>query len=375
MIKGLTIALSAFVVSILANLTSAWVQQDAESFLGSSRLTWMSLSIVIFSIFIFLLESPRALPLNWRWHRFWYLWENRRNVNQKENFASLHLAQGPRKVPGAQVIDKAQRDDLVRVLCDLVLGKRGTVRRALVLGEPGSGKTTGFLELNYVLSQMAVRRLGIGQLIPIFIRLGNFQRDQTLFSFLAEQIRSSTKGRSAKVMAGGIEELCEKGRIILLLDALDEALGERREVILSELKQYLGSPTFDKTVVVISARTREDPAGQLPDLQTFEIQDLDDKAVDMFIRIYGQGGQSRTLLDKYHLLGSKGLGRNPFWLRLILESDVLQGSRGSILNDAVDRLLGRELNKPRTTRSWRLVLPIEEQLRETKYAFQNRHMR
>ena len=75
-------------------------------------------------------------------------------------------------------------------------------------------------------------------------------------------------------------------------------------------------------------------------------------------------------LHDHRLLDPKGLGRNPFWLRLIIESGAFDGNKGQILNIAVQTLMVREWDeKPSVERSWRRVLPRDEQLIQSVFEF------
>src|ERR1043166_6802429 len=73
----------------------------------------------------------------------------------------------------------------------------------------------------------------------------------------------------------------------------------------------------------------------------------------------------RSRLENHGLLGSGGLARNPFWLRLILRSETFKGNRGQILNTTVNKLLAREWAKPDAKRSWNKVEEREDQFRHT----------
>lgn len=125
--------------------------------------------------------------------------------------------------------------------------------------------------------------------------------------------------------------------------------------------------------MVITARTREDPGGRWPDLPVYTIQDLHDEAVKAFVRVYHQPGAEEgeiiERLTKADLLELGGLGRNPFWLRIVVESGVFQGEKGKILDQAVRTLLQREWGKPEAERSgWQRVLPRDQQLAESRQA-------
>lgn len=374
MLKRLVILLLEFGAGLTGNLVAGWIQQDVWSNLFTpTRLVGTLAGAGLMLFMLAWLESERALPWNWRWHRFWYLRELLGNPDLQRwetDFARLELVQRPRKVSGAEIIVEGERRDLIEALHDLISGRLGEVRRALVLGEPGSGKTTGLECLTLELATERKRRLGFGQPMPVLVRLGNFQEGD-LLEYIGESMRHGTRGGSGKVLGKGIEELIEHGRVVLLFDALDEALGERRELVLAELGIFLESQAYEHVPLVVTSRTREDPGGRLANLQVFEIQDLSDEAVEVFIRTYKRPEQSeeeiQERLEGHELLEPRGLGRSPFWLRLIVESGAFEGSKGQILNQAVDTLLAREWDeKPEAQRSWRRVLPRSEQLEETK---------
>ncbi len=373
MFKRLVILLLEFGAGLAGNLLAGWIQQDAWSNLfTTTRFLGALVGAGLMLLILAWLDSERALPWNWHWHRFWYLREVLENPELRRwetDFARLELAQGRRKVSGVEVTAEGKREDLVEVLRDLIAGQRGEVRRTLVLGEPGSGKTTGLERLTLELAREGARRLGFGKPMPVLVRLGNFQEGK-LLAYVGQAMRHEIGGRSGKVLGKGIEELLGQGRVVLLFDALDEALGERQEVVLAELGNFLESRAYADVPVVITSRTREDPGGRLSGLQVFEIQDLSDEAVKVFIRAYKRSGHSeeeiRERLEGHGLLESRGLGRNPFWLRLIVKRGAFEGNKSQILNKAVDNLLAREWEKPEVERSWRRVLPRDEQLEETK---------
>ena len=374
MLKRFAILLLDFGAGVAGNLVAGWIQQDQwANVFTPPRVVGTLAGVVLMTIVLVLLESEQALPWNWRWHRFWYLHEllDNRDVRRWERgFARLELAQRRRKAPGAEVIVEGERRDLVELLRNLVAGGEGEVARALVLGQPGSGKTTGLERITLELARESVRRLGFGHRMPVLVRLGNFQSGDLLY-YVGHTMRHATKGRSGTVLGKGIKALAQRGCVVLLFDALDEALGQRREVVLAELAELLGSRTYEKAPVVVTSRTREDPGGRLAGLQMFQIQDLSDEAVEVFIEAYRspEHGEHQIWdrLESHGLLEPHGMGRNPFWLRLIVESGAFEGNKGQILNQAVDTLLAREWDqKPEVKRSWRRLLPRDEQLQETK---------
>jgi len=373
--KRFTIGLLGFLAGVAGNLVAGWLQQGKWSILFTSgRLPGTLIGVVMILIIMALLESEFGLAWNWRWHRYWYLRELLKNPDLhrwETDFARLELVKGKRKISSTEVIAEGKRQDMVDVLREVITACHEKPCRALVLGEPGSGKTTGLERLTLDLARVGSRRMGIGCKIPLLIRLGNFQQGK-LLDYVAQTMRHGSMGRSGKLLSKGIENeiLLEKGHVVLLCDALDEALGERREGVLAELAGFLESRTYQNVPIVISSRTREDPGGRLKGL-TFEIQDLSNNAVNAFIRVYKSPADADAdiilRLQDHQLLDSSGLGRNPFWLKLIVESGAFGGNKAQILKTAVETLLAREWDaKPQSSRSWRRLLPRDQQLEETK---------
>jgi HEAT repeat protein len=376
MSKRFTIGLLVFFAGVAGNLIAGWLQQGkwaiqptTEQFLGMLAGAGLILFVVA------LLKSERALAWNWRWHRFWYLRELLKNPDLRHwetDFARLEMVPGRRKIFGAEVIAEGKRQDMVEMLHELIIGRQEKTPRVLVLGEPGSGKTTGLERLTLDLARAGSRRLGIGCKMPVLLRLGNFQQ-RTLLDYAAQKMEQATKLSSGEILSKGIKKLIRQGRVVLLCDALDEALGLRRDLVLAELKNFLEDHAYQDVPIVITSRTREAAESGLKGLAVFEIQDLNDEAVSVFIHAYKRPEHSEPeitqRLQNHRLLEPGGLGRNPFWLRLIVASGAFEGNKGQILNTAVDTLLAREWDeKPEVQRSWRRVLPRDEQLEETKRA-------
>lgn len=374
--KFLSLLLGNLFVGACASLIATWIEPDLLSELSElctqERILGIFVVACLSLLLLACLESEWALPWNWRWHRFWYLWDLKGDPQLRQwekNFAQLDLSGAQRSELGVKVIADEQPQELIKVLRDVVTGQRAEGSRALVLGEPGAGKTTGLSRLALDLARHAVRRLGFRQAMPVLVRLGNFQEGK-LLAYVGQAMRNGSRGRNGKILAIKIEELVEQGRVVLLLDALDEALGERREVVLAQLADFLKSRAYEHVPVIITTRTHQDPGGRLAKLQRFKIQDLNDDALELFIRAYKQGERSeqqiQSQLERDGLLEPGGLGRNPFWLRLIVQNDAFRGNKSQILNDAVDVLLRREKDKPETRLARLRDVPSDEQLRQTK---------
>jgi predicted NACHT family NTPase len=125
-----------------------------------------------------------------------------------------------------------------------------TYSKLRVLGKPGVGKTT-FLQH---LAIQCNRGLLAANQVPAFIVLRNFaeeSRGRGEFSLL-NYIRSCflTSGISEESV---IETLLEKGRVLLLLDGMDEVLNKESNAVLREIRRF--SDKYHKNRFVVTCRT------------------------------------------------------------------------------------------------------------------------
>ncbi|PAX52187.1 NACHT domain-containing protein [Brunnivagina elsteri] len=131
-----------------------------------------------------------------------------------------------------------------------------TYSKLRVLGKPGVGKTT-FLQ--YLAIQCNQGVFAANQ-VPIFISLRDFAEDSIVtneFSLL-NYIRSYflTSGISNPSV---IETLLLSGRVLLLLDGMDEVLNQQSNAVLSEIRRF--SDKYHKNQLVSTCRTASQRLG------------------------------------------------------------------------------------------------------------------
>ena len=355
-------------VAIVGNWVATWTELKAAFVLGNMKVV-VALFIIAFSyIGIEMLDRNKYFLGLWPWHLFWYKRDiSRQSIFTKwENeFATLDHSIGKKtNMLNVEVMVGGKRHDIVVALRNLITIDKNA--RVLVLGEPGSGKTTGLEKLTIELAKNT-------SIAPILIKLHfypDYQRGE-LISIIQKSIRLYTKGYSTEFFVGIIPQLLNKNkRVALLFDGLDEAFLRTRESILADIQQFLISPQYEGVPVVLSSRTRDDPSDLFLELPIYVIQDLSDQSVEKIIEIYKdpkhKTEEIKERLLEYKLLDQKGLGRNPFWLKQIVVNDVFQKNDFSIILKVIDGLLIREWAKPNSLRSWKRVLPREEQLVKTR---------
>ncbi|MFN6540687.1 MAG: NACHT C-terminal helical domain 2-containing protein [Nostoc sp. EkiNYC01] len=120
-------------------------------------------------------------------------------------------------------------------------------RKLMVLGKPGAGKTT-FLKY---LAIQCIERNFQGNRFPIFITLKDFaEADKKLdiFEYIALQL-SKCQVTDASTKA---EQLLEHGKVLVLLDGLDEVREEDTKRVLNEVQEF--SYQFHTNQFVITCR-------------------------------------------------------------------------------------------------------------------------
>ena len=119
-------------------------------------------------------------------------------------------------------------------------------RRWIILGDPGAGKTTLLRHL-----AAGVARERPGRWVPIFESLARLMREpEWLLDRLERQMKRA--GAAAESLASVLDREGQDGRLLLLLDGLDEVPQERREEAEALLRQL--SSRWPQTPLIVTSR-------------------------------------------------------------------------------------------------------------------------
>jgi formylglycine-generating enzyme required for sulfatase activity len=224
----------------------------------------------------------------------------------------------------------------------------------VLLGDPGSGKSTSLRHLALAKLQVALSDPE-SAFLPLFVNLGDHVSGSP-GEFLAEQWRQGYR-------ADDLAEVMRDGRLWLLADGLNEmpADDERayearvqawRRFFKKEEGQF---PPGNRALV--ACRVADYGTGL--DLPRLHVEPMDDghiadfvaarfrKAPDRGERLLAELQADRQARGAEH--GLYGLARNPFWLVMLadvyLEHDQLPGNRAALIQDFVDRWLVYEADR------------------------------
>jgi hypothetical protein len=124
-------------------------------------------------------------------------------------------------------------------------------RSFLILGEPGSGKTTALLELTRDLIIQCENDPEFGQAVPVIFNLSSWaDRRQPLFDWMIDELAQKYQIPN-KLGGKWLEEL----RILPLLDGLDEVKAEHRSECVGAINTYCY--TYGLSGLVVCSRIKE----------------------------------------------------------------------------------------------------------------------
>jgi predicted NACHT family NTPase len=154
--------------------------------------------------------------------------------------------------------------------------------KLMVLGKPGSGKTTF---LKYIAIECSSGNL-LSSLVPIFITIREFaeaKHQTSCLKFIAKILSNSS------ITDNQITEIIEQGKALILLDGLDEIREEDTPRIIKEIREF--SDYYHTNRFVITGRI----AAREYMFETFtevEVADFNDQQIQTFVRKWFQAKKS-----------------------------------------------------------------------------------
>ncbi len=368
MIKG-------FVIFVLDAAVSYSASEVVKAIFGQqSPAIILVIFFLVGGLLAIILKDERELILTWPLHRFRFLFDLKNSYKQGlENEIRKHISK-QQFLENKSWIDlqvDERKGDFVEYLYNRVLNEKKT-KRILILGEAGSGKSFALLKTAYALVQFSIYQLGIGVPIPILIECDKYKG--SLLTILQGKLSIISEGESGNLLKKGADKLLRRGRIVLLLDALDETSSEHKQTFLHEIDDWATAGAYRKTSIIITARSRDVDVSRFEKMgfEIGEVQEVSRNSIKNFIEMYKSKEQNvaeiLSSLDKFDLLTTNAIGRSPFWLSLMVEKNIFDKERVIVLDKSVSELLEKEWGKHQEKLRWNKKSPMEAQVIETRQA-------
>ena len=216
--------------------------------------------------------------------------------------------------------------------------------RAMLLGEPGGGKTTCLKHL----SLRAANQFSENKRVSLFVPLSRYKGPGDLMPLIVRATRSS-KTDTGLTLAH-IEWLMKSGRLQLLLDALNECPSEYTRHCVEDIQSCLNR--YPSLPVTITARTyayREQIG-----LPAFSVQPMDVEQQNAFLAVHLRSKERAQdiIAQLQQQAGGETLASNPLLLRLVVETvrggQPLPTGRARLYRQFLERWYIREANKAKS---------------------------
>jgi HEAT repeat protein len=250
--------------------------------------------------------------------------------------------------------------------------------RVALLGGPGTGKSTTLRRMVRVFGeQWQSQPKAEGQeddklaqaTIPVFAPLNQWQdANKELVEFLQEQLVKA----GVALLAEDLPDLMQEGRILLLLDGLNEApqlgrdekTGEINDQRVKAIAALGEKPEWARVQCVLSCRVREFRGG--PNWHNLHVLPLTRQQIELSIRGCYEGDPEAEILTK-NLLAElyeshnerqqklQGLAAQPFYLRRMITFYYalkdLPDNPAQLIDYSIDEALNREIEAGRMTQT------------------------
>ncbi|MEW6085860.1 MAG: NACHT domain-containing protein [Chloroflexota bacterium] len=239
--------------------------------------------------------------------------------------------------------------------------------RIIILGNPGSGKTT---ILKWLAIQLASKPIGP---LPIIVSLNAYSAalekgERNLQQFLSDYYAGAAKGVAN--LSPLFDDALSQGNAIILLDGLDEVQPKNRPYLVSKIEAFAREATAQNNRVIVTSRIAgyEVSPLDMQDWSLFTLIDFDQSSTMQFLTklftAFSKAANSmpdhlqsaQILVQKFITTINQnqtlsGLAGNPFFLTVLASLSWQKGSLPSNRAELYELYLRILINTWNTTRS------------------------
>jgi len=162
--------------------------------------------------------------------------------------------------------------------------------RLMVLGKPGSGKSTFLRHL----AVSCAKGKFLGDYIPVLLELRDVDEAAfSLFQYLHEEFGLEQEAQTKQIL--------KQGRVLLLLDGLDEVPSSLRQTVQNELRKFVKRYDQNRFILTCRTQTTEYIPGQFyaVEVADFKTEQVECFALHWFTAMAGTSEQGMVLKNQF----------------------------------------------------------------------------